>query len=68
MVGTRAAAVGRWSGCEEIAHIQGQRSPRKMVGAAALAAWGAGATQRRYPTSKGKGEAPARWQERRNHV
>ena len=29
---------------------------------------GAGATLRRYPTSKGKGEAPARWSGGWNHV
>ena len=29
---------------------------------------GAGATLKRYPTSKGKGEAPARWLEGWNHV
>ena len=47
------AAVLRWTSLEEIPHIQGQRNPSKMVGA--------GATVRRYPTSKDKGEAPARW-------
>ena len=40
-------------GMEEIPHVQGQRNPGKTVGV--------GATVRRYPTSKGKGEAPARW-------
>ena len=33
------AAVQRWRDCEEIAHIQGQRSPRKTVGTGAAAAW-----------------------------
>ena len=37
---------------EEIPHIQGQRNPSKMVGA--------GVTVRRFPASKGKGEALAR--------
>ena len=43
----------RSSSREEIPHVQGQRNPSKMVGA--------GLAVRRYPTSKGKGEAPARW-------
>ena len=43
-----AAAVLHWTG-----QVQGQRNPSKMVGT--------GAAVRRYPTSKGKGEAPARW-------
>ena len=34
-------------------HVQGQRNPSKMVGTAAAV--------RSYPTSKGKGEALARW-------
>ena len=38
---------------EEILQVQGQRNPSKMVGA--------GAAVQRYPTSKDKGEAPARW-------
>ena len=38
---------------EEIPHIQGQRNPSKTLGT--------GAAVRRYPTSKGRGEAPARW-------
>ena len=38
---------------EQIPHIQGQRSPSKTGGT--------GAAVRREPTSKGKGEAPARW-------
>ena len=42
-----------WRGQEEIPHIHGQRNPSKMVGT--------GAAVRRYPSSKGKGEAPARW-------
>ena len=46
-------AVLCWTGCEEIPHIHGQRNPSKMVGARAAV--------RRYPMSKGKGEAPARW-------
>ena len=41
------------SGREEILQVQGQRNPSKMVGA--------GAAVQRYPTSKDKGEAPARW-------
>ena len=49
------AAVLCWTGHEEIPHVQGQRNPGKTVGA--------GAAVRRYPTSKGKGEAPARWYE-----
>ena len=55
-----AAAVLRWTGCEEILHIQGQRNPSETGGA--------GAAVRRYPTSKGKGEAPARWYEGQIHV
>ena len=47
-----AAAVLRWTSLEEIAQVQGQRNPSKMVGA--------GMAVRRYPTSKGKGEVPAR--------
>ena len=42
----------RSSSREEIPHVQGQRNPSKMVGT--------GAAVRRYPMSKGKGEAPAR--------
>ena len=42
-----------WSSREEIPHVQGQRNPSKRVGA--------GVAVRRYPTSKGKEEAPARW-------
>ena len=38
---------------EEIAHVQGQRNPNKTVGA--------GVAVRRYPMSKAKGEASARW-------
>ena len=34
-----------WSNCEEIPHVQGQRSPSKRVGA--------GVAVRRYPTLKG---------------
>ena len=59
MVGAGAVAVQCWSDCEEIPHIQGQRSPSKMVGAEVVA--GVRVTLRRYPTSKGKGEDPARW-------
>jgi len=44
------AAAWRWSGGEEIPHIQGQRNPSKTVGT--------GVAVRRYPTPKGKGEAP----------
>ena len=33
-------------------HVQGQRNPSKTAGAGAAV---------RYPTLKGKGEAPARW-------
>ena len=29
----RAAAAQRWSGREEIPHVQGKRNPSKMVGA-----------------------------------
>ena len=43
----------RSSGCEEIPHVKGQRNPSKMVST--------GPAVRRYSTSKGKGEAPARW-------
>ena len=39
-----------WTRRVEIPHVQGQRNPSKMVGA--------GAAMRRYPMSKGKGEAP----------
>ena len=39
-------------GHEEIPHVQGQRNPSKTVVI--------GAAVRRYPPSKGKGEAPAR--------
>ena len=54
-----------WRGSEEILHIQGQRSPSKMVGtgAEAVQCW-SDCEHRRYPTFKSKGEAPARWQER----
>ena len=48
-----AAAALCWTGLEKIPHVQGQRNPSKTVGA--------GAIVRRYPTSKGKGEAPVRW-------
>jgi len=56
--GEKAVAARHWSSCEEITHIQRQRSPSKTVGARLC---GGGMTLRRYPTSKGKGEAPARW-------
>ena len=46
-------AVLRWTGCVEIPHVQVQNNPSKTVGT--------GAAMRRYPTSKDKGEAPARW-------
>ena len=36
-----------------MSRVLGQRSPNKTVGA--------GAAVKRYPTSKGKGEASARW-------
>ena len=29
----------RWSNCEELAHIQGQRSPSNMVGAGVVPVW-----------------------------
>ena len=48
-----AVAALCWTSREEIPHVQGQRNPSRMVGT--------GAAVRRYPTSKGKGEAPARW-------
>ena len=38
---------------EEITDVQGQKNPNKTVGT--------GAAVRRYPTPKGKGEAPVRW-------
>ena len=41
------------SGQDNIAHVQGQRNPSKMVGT--------GVAMRRYPMSKGKGEATERW-------
>ena len=44
------AAALRWTGREEIPHVQGQRNPSKMVDA--------GTAVRRYPMSKGKGETP----------
>ena len=42
----------RSGGREEIPHVQAERNPSETVGT--------GAAVRRYPTSKGKGEAPAR--------
>ena len=48
----RAAAVLHWTGRVEIPHIQGQKKTSKTVGTEAA--------MRRYPTFKGKGEAPAR--------
>ena len=48
-----AAAALCWTGRGEIPLIQGQRIPSRTVGT--------GADLRRYPTSKGKGEAPATW-------
>ena len=46
----RLCGAGVGSGREEIPHVQGQRNPGMMVCT--------GAAVRRYPTSKGKGEAP----------
>ena len=43
------AAALRWTGCEEIPHVQDQRNPSKTVGAEVAV--------RRYPISKGKGDA-----------
>ena len=37
LLGTGVAAAWCWSDCEEIPHIQGERSPSKMVGAGAVA-------------------------------
>ena len=48
----RVAAALRWTSGLEMPNIQGQRNPRKTAGT--------GAAVTRYPTSKGKGEAPAR--------
>ena len=50
----------RWTGLVEIPHIQGQNNPGKTVGA--------GVAVRRYPISKSKGEAPARWYKGQIHV
>ena len=54
--------VAAWwlSSCEEIPHIQGQRSPSKTVGtgAAAVQHWG---DFEKILNVKGKGEGPARW-------
>ena len=47
-----AVAVLLWTGHVEIPHVQGQKNPSKTVGT--------GVAVRRYPTSKGKGEAPER--------
>ena len=49
-----------WTGHVEIPYVKGQRNPSKMVGT--------GVAVRRYPTSKGKGEAPARLWERQIRV
>ena len=49
-----------WTGHVEIPHVQGQKNPSKTVGT--------GVAVRRYPTSKGKGEAAARLWERRIRV
>ena len=38
-LGAGAAAAWCWSDCEEILHIQGQRSPSKTVGAGVAVAW-----------------------------
>ena len=48
---------------KEIPHVQGQRSPSKCSAVQVLVQQlsSAGATLRRYLTSKGKGEALARW-------
>ena len=51
--GQELLAALHWTGCVEIPHIQDQKNPSKMVGT--------GAAARRFPMSKGKGEAPARW-------
>ena len=48
-----ATAVLRWIGRVEIPHVQGQRNPSNTGGT--------GVAVRRYPMSKGKGEAPERW-------
>ena len=48
-------AMLHWANWVEIPHVQGQRNPGKMVGT--------GVAVRRYPMSKGIGEAPIRWQE-----
>ena len=50
---TGAVAAWHWSDFEEKPHVQGHRSPSKMVGA--------GVTLRQYPMSNSKGEALARW-------
>ena len=48
----QVVAVRLWIGPVDIPHVQGQRNPSKKVGT--------GMAVRRYPTSKDKGEAPAR--------
>ena len=47
-----AVPVLRWTSSVEIPHVQGQRNSNKTVGT--------GVAVRKYPTSKGKGKAPAR--------
>jgi len=39
MVGTGVTVAQHWRDFEEIPHIQGQRSPSKVVDAGAVAAW-----------------------------
>ena len=39
LCGTGAVAAWCWRYCEEIPHIQGQRSPSKMVGTGVVAVW-----------------------------
>jgi len=53
-------AKWRWSGYEEIPTFKGREAPARQL-ALELRLHGAGATLRRYPTSKGKEEAPKRW-------
>ena len=48
-----AVPVLCWTSSVEIPHVQGQRNSNKTVGT--------GVAVRKYPTSKGKGKAPARW-------
>ena len=46
-------AALHWTGRVEIPHVQGQKKTSKAVDT--------GMAVRQYPTSKGKGGAPARW-------